>query len=87
MGRAVALYTGLRVVAFVGCYGLLLIAGLRGLVAIAAALFISSIASLFVLRGPRDAVTAALAAREESRAAERARLRSLLDEGDQPREP
>ena len=46
----VALYTGLRFVAFVGCYGLLLLAGLRGVFAIAAALLLSSLLGLFLLR-------------------------------------
>ena len=78
---ALALYTGLRIVAFTGCYGLLLIVGARGLVAVAAALLLSSVLSLLVLRRQRDAVAGSLEARRLRRADERDRLRGLLDEG------
>lgn len=80
LARIVALYTGLRFVAFLGCYGLLLIVGLRGIVAIALALLVSSIAGLFLLRGPRDRMAAALDERRAAKDAERTRLRALLDE-------
>ena len=76
----VALYTGLRFVAFVGCYGLLLLAGLRGVFAIAAALLLSSLLGLFLLRGPRDRMIAGLDERRTAKDAEKARLRALLDE-------
>ncbi len=78
--RRVAVYTGLRVVAFAVSYLLLVLVGLRGLPAIAAALLLSSLASLFLLRRQRDDVTAGLEARRQERAAEQARLRGLLDE-------
>ena len=84
MARAVALYTFLRAVAFVGCYGLLLLLNVPGLFAIAGALLLSSLVSLLVLRRQRDAVALALEARRGSRAAERERLRGLLDEGAPP---
>lgn len=77
----VLVYTLLRVVAFVGCFGVLLLVGLRGLVAIAAALLVSSTISLFVMKGPRDRVSSALLARREAKQAEQARLRGLLDGG------
>jgi len=80
VGAALALYSGLRVLAFVGSYGLLLLAGLRGLLAIATALLLSSLLSLLVLRRQRDAVAVALASRRGSRDAEQARLRGMLDE-------
>ena len=80
VGRAFAVYTGLRALLFVGVFGLLLLAGLRGLPALLGALLVSSVASVFVLRGARDRATAALAARQESRAAEHARLRGMLDD-------
>jgi hypothetical protein len=82
--RPVAVYTALRVVAFIGSYGLLLLVGLRGLLAILAALLLSSIASLYLLRRQRDAVTAALAVRAEQRAAEKARLRGMLADDGEP---
>lgn len=84
-GRAWLVYTGMRLLAFVGCYLLLLLVGLRGLLAVAAALLLSSLASLFLLGRQRDAVAAALEARRGERAAEQARLRSLLDESGQDR--
>ncbi len=80
LGRALAVYTGLRVAAFAVCFLLLVLVGLRGLLAIAAALLVSSLAGLFLLRRQRDEVTAALETRREVRAAEQARLRGLLDE-------
>lgn len=76
---ALVAYTGLRVLAFVGSYGLLLLAGLRGLVAVAGALLISSVLSLFALRHQRDGVATALERRRVARTAEQARLRGLLD--------
>ena len=79
VGRAFALYTGLRALLFAVVLCLLLVLGLRGIPALAAALLVSSIASLFVLRGPRDAATGALAERQDRRAAEQARLRGMLD--------
>ena len=79
MGRAVAVYTGLRLLLFAGTYVVLRVAGLRGLLALAAALLISSIASPFALRRHREAVAAQLAARHERRQAERDRLRGMLD--------
>ncbi len=81
MGKAFAVYSGLRLLAFVGTYGLLLIVGLRGLVAIAAAVLVSSLVSLLVLRTPRAAVAAALDSRRGSREQEQARLRGMLDDG------
>lgn len=84
MGRPWLVYTGLRVLAFVGCYLLLVLVGLRGLLAIAVALLLSSLASLVLLTKQRDAVAAALQARRGDRAAEQARLRTMLDEPDRP---
>ena len=74
-----AVYTGLRLLLFAGVYVVLRVAGLRGLLALAAALLISSIASPFALRRQREAVAAQLAARHERRQAERDRLRGMLD--------
>lgn len=81
VGRAAARYALLRLALF----GVLLVGlhvtGLRGLFAVAAALFVSSVLSLFVLRRQRDALTAALTVRADRRDRERARLRGLLDDG------
>ena len=79
VGRAVAAYTAARV----GLFGVLLLllsaAGVRGLLGIAAAVFVSSVLSIVLLRRQRDALTGALARRAEDRAADRARLRGMLD--------
>lgn len=79
--RSVLVYTGLRVAAFAALFALLVLVGLRGLPAIAAALLLSSLASLFLLGRQRDEVAAGLQARREGKAAEQARLRGLLDDG------
>jgi hypothetical protein len=84
-GRAWLVYTGLRLLAFVGCYLLLVLVGLRGLLAVAAALLLSSLASLFLLGRQRDAVAASLEARRGERTAEQARLRGMLDDPHQER--
>lgn len=79
VGRAAALYTGLRLLAFVLCVVALGLIGFRGLLAILAALLLSSLLSLVLLRRQRDDLTAALLARREQREAEHARVRGLLD--------
>lgn len=84
-GRVFAVYTGLRVLALVACYGVLLVLGVRGLLALAGAVLLSGLLSLLLLRGQRDAVTDALEARRVRREAERAQLRSMLDDGPAPR--
>ena len=80
MGRAFAVYTALRAVAFVGAYGLLIVLGVRSIPAIVLALLLSAVVSLVLLRPQRQAVADALAQRTERRAAERERLRGMLDE-------
>lgn len=80
VARAAAVYTGLRMLAFVVCVVVLGLLGLRGLIGIAAALLVSSAIGLFVLRRQRDQLTAALQARSAAREQERSRLRGLLDE-------
>ena len=79
MGRAFVVYTALRAGLFVGAYGLALVVGLRGLLAIAAGLLVSSLASPFLLRRQRDELAAALLDRRERRLAEKDRLRGMLD--------
>ena len=80
VAKAFAIYTGLRALLFVGVLAVLVLAGVSLLPALVGALLLSSIGSLFVLRGPRDVATAALAARHERRQAEHARLRGMLDQ-------
>jgi hypothetical protein len=73
-------YTALRFVVFVGTAGLLLILGLNGLLLLMAALLVSSVVSLLVLRPQRAAVIRAQLARRERRAAEREALRAPLED-------
>lgn len=82
MGRAIALYTGGRVLMFTLVFGLLLVLlpDLDGLLALALALLVSSLVSLFVLREPRARLTRELADRQEAREAERTRLRERLQD-------
>jgi hypothetical protein len=80
VGRSAALYTGLRALLFVGSFGVLLVAGADGLPAIFFALVVSSLLSVVLLRGPRDQLGRALAARAERKRAEGERLRGLLDD-------
>jgi hypothetical protein len=70
-GRAVALYTSLRFLLFLLSFAVLLALGLRGLLAAAAAVLVSSIVSLFVLKPQREALNAAARARMERKLAER----------------
>ncbi|MCW2724642.1 MAG: hypothetical protein JWN35_1563 [Frankiales bacterium] len=77
--RALLIYTALRLVVFVGTAGVLIVFGLNGFPLLLIALLISSIASLFVLRPQRDALTAAQQARNEYRRAEKERDRSRLE--------
>lgn len=81
LGKSFMVYTGLRLLLFVVVCLLLTVLDVRGLVAIAIALLVSSIASLFLLKRQRDEFAAALLERNERRAQEKARLRSMLDEG------
>ena len=80
MGRAFAVYTALRAVAFVGAYGLLIVLGVRSIPAIVLALVLSALVSLVLLRPQRQAVADALAERHERRLTERERLRGMLDD-------
>lgn len=80
MGRAIAVYTALRAVAFVGAYGLLIVLGVRSIPAVVLALLLSAGISLLLLRPQRQAVADALAERQERRSAERERLRGMLDD-------
>jgi hypothetical protein len=76
--RALVVYTGARFAIFLLSLTLLLVAGLRGVVVLFAALVISGIASYLLLGRQRTAVGAALERRVESRRA--ARAAAQLDE-------
>ncbi len=80
MGRALALYTALRLLAFAVVFVLLSAVGLGGLVGVLLALLLSSLVSLVLLRRQRDAVTLGLEQRRLSRGQEKARLRGMLDD-------
>ncbi|MBK5307636.1 MAG: DUF4229 domain-containing protein [Frankiaceae bacterium] len=78
--RAWTLYTLLRMLVFVGAAGFLLLFGFNGLPLLICALIVSMVVSVFALRPQRAALVAAMAARQQRRAAERESLRSRLDE-------
>ena len=78
--RAWLTYTALRLLVFLGTAGLLVVAlDLNGFPLLLAALLVSSILSLLVLRRQRTALVAAQLARREDRAADRAARRARLD--------
>jgi mannitol-specific phosphotransferase system IIBC component len=71
-------YTLLRIVLFVGAFGLVTLLGLRGLTAVLVALLVSAVASIFLLKRQRDAISDAAASRQAGSAAERERQRARL---------
>jgi O-antigen ligase len=76
------LYTLLRFALFFALWGLLLLIGLRGLLAPLIALVLSVPLSLVLLARPRAAFTRQLEMRVEARRAERERLDSDLEPGE-----
>ena len=78
--RAWLTYSALRMVVFVGTAGLLVVAlRLTGYPLLLAALLVSSILSLLLLRPQRSALVAAQLAARERKAADRAASRARLD--------
>jgi uncharacterized protein DUF4229 len=72
---AFVIYTGSRLVVFVGTLAVLYAVGLRGFLVLIAALALSGIASYVLLRRQRDVFAAAIEARvTQRRAAHEARL-------------
>ena len=65
-GRVVALYLTLRLLLFLVAWLVLALLGVQGVLAPAAAVLLSSLAALVVLRRQREAVTLAVAARRVS---------------------
>ena len=79
-GRALLVYSGLRLVLLVVAYSVLLALGIDGLLAVGGAVLLSALLSLVLLRRQRDAFTEASMARAEERRAERQRRRARLDD-------
>ncbi len=78
MARPLIVYTLLRIVMFVGAFGLVTIAGSRGALSILLALVLSAVGSALLLRPQRDAIAVAASARKQASAEERARLQARL---------
>jgi flagellar biosynthesis component FlhA len=72
LGRAVAVYTGLRLALFVGLAAVLVLAGVPVFPAVVGALLGSMLGSVALLRRQRDDLAAALLARRDRSAARRA---------------
>lgn len=78
-GRAFLLYSSLRLLLLLVSYAVLLAIGLDGLLAVGVAVLMSALLSLVLLRGQRDAFTAASVARADQRRSQRADRRARLD--------
>ena len=71
LGRAVAVYTGLRLALFAGLAAVLVLAGVPVFLALAGGLLASMVGSVVVLRRQRDDLAAALLARRDRSRAQR----------------
>jgi hypothetical protein len=79
--RTYLVYTGLRLAVFVGtAAALFLVVRINGFPLLLAALLVSSIASLFLLRRQRDALVLAQERKRVAKAEQREQLRARLDE-------
>ncbi len=81
-GRALLVYTGLRLALLLVCLVVLRLLGLSGLLAAGAAVLLSALLSVVLLRGQRDALTAASIARADQRRADKQARRARLDDPD-----
>ena len=81
VGRALALYTTLRVLLFLSVFLLLQVFLQPPLLAVGAAVLVSAVLSLPLLRPWREDLARATAARAEQRRQDRAAQRARLDEG------
>lgn len=81
--KTIAVYTGLRLLLFVGAFGVCLVAGLSTPLGIVIALFVSSVLSFLLLREQRERLAGKLLARSNRRAEQKSRRRAALD-GDDP---
>jgi hypothetical protein len=79
-GRAFLVYSGLRLALLLVSYGVLVALGLDGLLAVGAAVLLSALLSLVLLRRQRDAFTDASIARADQRRAAREARRARLDD-------
>ena len=78
--RAFLVYSGLRLALLLVSYAVLVAIGLEGLLAVGAAVLLSALLSLVLLRRQRDAYTEASMARADQRRAEREARRARLDQ-------
>ena len=78
MVRPVAVYTLLRLALFAGSLGVMTLLGVRGFVAVVAALVLSAVLSATLLKRQRDAIAEVAGARRAQRAAEKQRLQARL---------
>ncbi|WP_273653839.1 DUF4229 domain-containing protein [Cellulomonas fimi] len=76
----VALYTLYRLLLFAAFLGLLWVAGMRSWLAVIAAALLAWMAGYVLLRTPRDAAVAWIAAREQQRARSGAKARSRAEQ-------
>ena len=79
-GRAFLVYSGLRLALLLVSYLVLVALGLQGLLAVGAAVLMSALLSLVLLRRQRDAFTDASMARADQRRADREARRARLDD-------
>lgn len=78
--RAFLVYSGLRLALLLASLAVLTLLGLEGLLAVGAAVLLSALLSLVLLRRQRDTFTAASMARADRRREERQARRRRLDE-------
>jgi hypothetical protein len=83
-GRAFLVYTGLRVALFLVSYVLLLAIGLTGFLALGAAVLVSAVLSIVLLRRQREALTSASVARAQQRRVAKEQRLARLQEQDPP---
>ncbi len=80
MVRPFLVYTLLRLLLLVVLFAALRLVSVRVFPAFVVALLVSSVASLFLLRRQRDALSAAVISRRDAKESEQQRLRSRLDD-------
>lgn len=81
-GRALLLYSLLRLALLVVSYAVLVVLGLKGLLALGVAVLLSALLSLVMLKRQRDAFTTASMARADARRQAKQIRRARLDEPD-----
>ena len=81
-GRALLVYTLLRLVLLLVSYAVLVAVGLDGLLAVGVAVLVSALLSLVLLKRQRDAFTSASMARADQRRLAKQDRRARLDDPD-----